>query len=121
MSGLLQAINDINNMQTRNNYYNARYSINESERNLSSIKEYCNNKFNFFKLKSVFFTTILPILLLILFAWVGVSSGKIYAYTFMWIVGGFVYSAYLNYKYAYVGWKINNAREGDISLDNCGF
>lgn len=117
----LETINNINNLQTRNNYVNSRFSMNESEREIANVRDYCNNKFNFFRLKKIFIAAILPLLLIVLFAMVGISNGSVYAGLAVWLVGGFAYSAYLNYKFAYVGWKINNSKPDELTIDNCGF
>jgi hypothetical protein len=108
-------------MSTRANYVKARYSMNDGDRETANIRDYCNNKFSFFRLKKIFIAAILPLLLIVLFASLGVSSGTVYAGLGIWMLVGFGYAVYLNYKFAYVGWKINNSKPGELSVDNCGF
>lgn len=65
---LLNAISDINEISSRANYVKARYSMNDDDRETANIRDYCNNKFSFFRLKKIFISVTLPVLLIVLFA-----------------------------------------------------
>lgn len=119
LSSFSSGLNEINNIQRRNNYINSRYSLDPKERELFSAREVCNNKFNWFRLKKAFNLVILPILLLIVMSYLQLNNGYIYSGLALWVIVGMTSLTYLNYKYSYVGFKINNSP--DISIDNCGF
>ncbi len=119
LSSLSSGLNELNNIQKRNNYINSRYSLDPKERELFSTREFCNNKFNWFRLKKAFNLFILPILLLVIIAYFQFGNVYIYSGLILWTVVGITSLTYLNYKYSYVGFKINNSP--DISIDNCGF
>lgn len=119
LSSFSSGLNEINNIQRRNNYINSRYSLDPKERELFSAREVCNNKFNWLRLKKAFNLVILPILLLIVMAYLQLNNGYIYSGLALWVIVGMTSLTYLNYKYSYVGFKINNSP--DIYIDNCGF
>ena len=119
LANLASSVNEINNIQKRNNYTNSRYSLDPKERELYSAREICNNKFNWFRIKKAFYLAILPILLIVLIALLKVDNWGLYAGLILWTVIGTSALTYLNYKYSYIGFKINNSP--DITSDNCGF
>jgi hypothetical protein len=119
LNSFIKTANGLNNLQTQNNFYNSRFSLDPKERELANNREFCNNKFNLLKLKYAFMSTILPMLLIFLMAYMQVGDLRVYGGLIAWTLIGAGSGIYYNAKYAFLGLKINNSK--DITPENCGF
>lgn len=115
----LGVMSDINIINQRRNQIKSNFSSDPEERKISIIRKHCKNKLNRLQLKSVFFTSILPLLLIVLFAFTGIGNTTVYVLTGIWLVVGFVWSIWNNAKYTISEFNVNESK--DITMDDCGF
>lgn len=114
--GLANTANEINNIQSRNNYHKSRYSLDPEERELANSREVCNNKLNWIKLKEAFAAVLLPIIVLMIIVSVGVTNTAVYGTLMVWVMFGIAYLTYTNVKYAQIAMNINNDKNFKCDL-----
>lgn len=91
--------NNTNNIANSMNKYDAIHSLDESKKRIANNRVYCYNKFQWVKLTQVFYSALLPIILLFIILYLEkYYTGLIsfIRYLFIWIIIGIVYLGYLN-------------------------